>query len=109
MNEALCSSPDNVIELPDLTECTLYSLDITPTAEGGETLQPGEQYGTIHSTLCVNKDTEVEEEEEWFGEQDRRGREEELGNHFDWQFLSGGRFCVRITIQFRARFVFYGV
>ena len=34
------------IELAGLEECTLYSLDITPTAAaGGETLQPGEQGG----------------------------------------------------------------
>ncbi len=67
------ASSDGLIELSGLTECTLYSLDITPTASGGETLQPGEQYGTIHSTLCR---AAGDQEEDWFGEQEesRRGK-----------------------------------
>ena len=35
------SDSGEIIELAGLEECTLYSLDITPTAVGGETLQGG--------------------------------------------------------------------
>ena len=74
-----------MIELNDLTECTLYSLDITPTGSGGQTLQPGEQYGTIHSTLCREQEMPKEQEEDWFGEQNS---------------AATGKFCIRICTTF---------
>ena len=70
-----------MISLSGLAECTLYSLDITPVTAaaaadgGGETLQPGEQYGTIHSTLCAANDRA---EDDWFGEREV-GRAGEAG------------------------------
>lgn len=51
-----------------LDSCTLYSIDITPTNERGETLQPGEQYGTIHSTLCNEMESEGGSRAFWFEE-----------------------------------------
>ena len=77
-----------MISLSGLAECTLYSLDITPVTAaaaadgGGETLQPGEQYGTIHSTLCAPEEAAAVDGggdggrvdgEEWFGEREVAG------------------------------------
>ena len=61
----------DIVKLENLDKCTLYSIDITPTDMHGETLQPGEQYGTIHSTLCGEQDND---DNFWFKE-DKRGKE----------------------------------
>ena len=54
--------------LPGLSECTLYSVDLTPTDDLGRALQPGERFGTVHSTLCGHGEggTEKEGEEKGF-------------------------------------------
>ena len=54
-------SESGEIVLEHLEKCTLYSIDITPTDRHGETLQPGEQYGTIHSTLCGGGDQKTDQ------------------------------------------------
>lgn len=61
---------NDIVKLDNLDTCTLYSIDITPTDPGGKILQPGEQYGTIHSTLCGDQDSE---NNFWFKE-DNRGK-----------------------------------
>jgi hypothetical protein len=40
------------VDLVGLSSCTLYAVDVTATDARGRSLQPAEQYVTIHSTLC---------------------------------------------------------
>ena len=39
-----------------LSECTMYTVDLSPADATGHVLQPGEDYGSVHSTFCMNKD-----------------------------------------------------
>jgi hypothetical protein len=38
-----------------LSECTMYTVDLSPADATGHVLQPGEDYGSVHSTFCMNK------------------------------------------------------
>jgi hypothetical protein len=37
-----------------LSECTMYTVDLSPADASGQVLQPGEDYGSVHSTFCMN-------------------------------------------------------
>jgi len=68
-----------VANMPDLAECALYSVDIAASDGRGRVLQPGEQYGTIHSTLC-----EAPKEGEapfWFDDDDATNADGEEGGN----------------------------
>ena len=49
----------------------LYSVDVSPVDATGHTMQPGEQFGSVHSTLCQAGGGSTMEEEVrggfWFG------------------------------------------
>ena len=38
-----------------LSECTMYTVDLSPADASGHVLQPGEDYGSVHSTFCSQK------------------------------------------------------
>ena len=64
------STDGGLILLEGLARCTLYSMDIIPTDASGATLQPGEQYGTIHSTLCDENERTSSSDESFFFKDD---------------------------------------
>lgn len=51
--------------ISNLKQCTLYSIDISPADPSGQPLQPGEQYDSVHSTLCQEEDNGF-----WFSNED---------------------------------------
>ncbi len=80
-NHSLDDGATLSVSLTDLSECTLYAVDMTPTDEAGRALQPGEQYGTIHSTLCGHGEGDQGDQggggkSFWFDEEGQGGEEE---------------------------------
>jgi hypothetical protein len=46
------STSKGKITIENLKECTLYTVDVSPVDASGHTIQPSEQFGSVHSTLC---------------------------------------------------------
>jgi len=59
-----------VVLIDRLEACTLYSIDVSPADSNGHALQPGEQIGSVHSTLCRNqpKTTSSDNSDIWINE-----------------------------------------
>ena len=63
-----------------LSECTMYTVDLSPADASGHVLQPGEDYGSVHSTFCMNKD---QSSNFWFGDENKNKEDKgESCSHF---------------------------
>ena len=51
-----------------LSECTMYTVDLSPADASGHVLQPGEDYGSVHSTFCMNKNQAKDQSSNFFFE-----------------------------------------
>ena len=53
-----------------LSECTIYTVDLSPADPTGHVLQPGEDYGSVHSTFCMNNNKDDDQNSNFFFKDD---------------------------------------
>ena len=69
------SASNGKILIRNLKECTLYTVDVSPADATGRAIQPSEQFGSVHSTLCPvgvgGPNEDGESSGFWFGDENR--------------------------------------
>ena len=82
------SSSKGKIKIDHLKECTLYTVDVSPVDASGHTMQPSEQFGSVHSTLCPvgvatipsSNENDQESNSFWFNDQSSPSHAQGMNN-----------------------------